>query len=174
MTHEEERTIYELEEYTIDLQVPIVVENPTIVTAVDTEHFTVPTVEIIEHEHEVLHDKNFGLDYYEVRQQNLEGPQIIELDDGLRNCECLEDSGIPLNENGFVSWIDTQCTTHEYPADFGTGSCKAWDEGMAPFCDGPNPPAHCAKKWCFVSSACTAADLLDSTAFGVEDLHFSF
>ena len=45
---------------------------------------------------------------------------------------------------------------------------------MAPFCDGPNPGSHCFAQWCFVPKECTAGDLQKSTAFGVDDLYFSY
>ena len=37
-----------------------------------------------------------------------------------------------------------------YPPDFGIGSCRAWDMGLAPHCDGGSPPQWCRESWCYV------------------------
>ena len=62
VTHEEERIIYELEEYVVDQQVPRVVSTPKVVVETDKALVTVPTKEIVEHTHQVTHDVNFGTD----------------------------------------------------------------------------------------------------------------
>lgn len=56
ITNIRELTVYELEEYTVSQEVPFVVENPTVHIDTQQEHFTVNTVDRIEHEHPVLHD----------------------------------------------------------------------------------------------------------------------
>jgi len=61
VTNIRELTVWEIEEYVISQEVPFVVENPTIVTDIQQESYTEPTVSRIEHEHAVLHDKNFGV-----------------------------------------------------------------------------------------------------------------
>ena len=61
VTNIRELTVYEIEEYTVEQQVPFIVENPTQHIDIQQEHYTVPTVEKIEHSHAVLHDKNFGV-----------------------------------------------------------------------------------------------------------------
>ena len=45
----------------------------------------------------------------------------------LKNCDCLDDAGIALNDNGMISWVDDQCTEHEYPGNYGQGKCDSWD-----------------------------------------------
>ena len=60
VTHEEERTIYEIEEYTVEKHIPFVVENPFIHIEYDTEHFTLPETTTVEHSHPVAHTLNFG------------------------------------------------------------------------------------------------------------------
>jgi hypothetical protein len=37
-----------------------------------------------------------------------------------------------------------------YPLGFGTGSCRSWDMGLAPHCDGRSPPQWCRESWCYV------------------------
>jgi hypothetical protein len=61
VTNIRDLTVWELEEYTVSQEVPFVVENPTVHVDVQQEHYTVPTVDRIDHEHAVLHDKNFGI-----------------------------------------------------------------------------------------------------------------
>ena len=56
-----EITVYEIEEYTVDIDVPVVVPTFNLVTDVQPTVTTVPTVEKVTHSHEVLHDVNFGL-----------------------------------------------------------------------------------------------------------------
>ena len=56
-----EITFYEVEEFTVDKEVPVVVPTVNIVSSVQPTVTTVPTVETVTHTHEVLHDVNFGL-----------------------------------------------------------------------------------------------------------------
>ena len=72
-----------------------------------------------------------------------------------------------------IAWTDSQCIDHEYSPDYGTGMCDAWDEDLDPFCNVANPPDFCDKEWCYVSSACTAGDVLDTALFGI-DLKYSY
>ena len=57
-----ELTVYEIEEYTVSQEVPFVVEKVVEVVDVQQEVFTVPVKDVIEHEHAVLHDVNFGVE----------------------------------------------------------------------------------------------------------------
>lgn len=61
MTNVRELTVYEIESYTVTQEVPLVVSNPTQVVDIQQESYVVPTVDSIEHEHDVLHDENFGV-----------------------------------------------------------------------------------------------------------------
>lgn len=56
-----EITVYEIEEFTVDIDVPVVVPTVNLVADVQPTVTTVPTVEKVTHSHEVLHDVNFGL-----------------------------------------------------------------------------------------------------------------
>ena len=97
--------------------------------------------------------------------------QIKALNLEQMNCDCLDNPGIPFKtrENGerFIEWRDPQCNIYEYPATYGAEGCKDYDAGMAPNCDGDNPPDFCSKKWCYVDISCTASDLLRTNLPGV-------
>lgn len=76
-----EITTYELEEYTVQQEVPFVIETPTHVVDTQQEAYTVATKETIEHEHAVLHDKNFGLDAHEQAHQVVTKTVTGEIDE---------------------------------------------------------------------------------------------
>ena len=78
---------------------------------------------------------------------------------GIDNCGCIQSNGITPNDFGLISYTDSQCVEHELRADYGTGHCDAWDEGLDPFCAGENPPAFCSMPWCYVSEECNAPDI---------------
>ena len=61
VTNIRELTVWELDSYVLDIEVPVVVENPTIHVDIQQEVSNVPTSDTVEHAHNVIHDKNFGL-----------------------------------------------------------------------------------------------------------------
>ena len=57
-------------------------------------------------------------------------------------CACLNSHGIPpiFNADGSSHILFGD---FEYPWNFGTAFCAAWDEGLAPDCDGEDNPDFC-------------------------------
>mmetsp|Transcript_82387 Transcript_82387/g.214666 ORF Transcript_82387/g.214666 Transcript_82387/m.214666 type:complete len:533 (+) Transcript_82387:25-1623(+) len=97
-------------------------------------------------------------------------------DVGMSSCRCI----------GFDNSTGTTIATVgdaeiEFPAELG-GHCKAWDEGAHPDCKGDDPPAWCAKKWCFVDPcSCSgleappkASDYLGNGTVQGKQVHYSY
>ena len=53
-------TVYEIESFTIDIKVPVIVESLNIIQDVQPTVSTVPVVESITHSHEIYHDVDLG------------------------------------------------------------------------------------------------------------------
>jgi len=75
-------------------------------------------------------------------------------------CECLDSHGqsveFPVDGEPFVTYtVDGE--DFEYPANYGSGVCAAWDSGLEPYC-ADDSETYCAAQWCFVSSECEASD----------------
>jgi len=80
-------------------------------------------------------------------------------------CECLETHGqaVTFPEDGepFITYtIDG--VDFEYPANYGSGACAAWDSGLEPDCADTNE-GSCAAMWCYVSPDCEASDVAVSS-----------
>ena len=67
---------------------------------------------------------------------------------------------------GVLQIYDQQCNLNDYPPNYGTSECKAWDESLTFFGCGTGSlqePDFCKKKWCYVDLNCTAPDTVFST-----------
>ena len=57
-------------------------------------------------------------------------------------------SGLNVNRSCFVS------DRFLYPGNYGLGTCRKWDNGVPPYCEG-NENTFCTRPWCYVNaSAC--------------------
>ena len=78
-------------------------------------------------------------------------------------CECLNTHGQdpyftddPVWRS-YIEFTDADGEVHEYPIDYGTAKCEAWDSGLAPDC-ADNEADFCEAQWCYVDATCEAED----------------
>ena len=97
-----------------------------------------------------------------VEEENTEEPaQNDEQVDETGICECLITHGqaVTFPEDGepFITYtIDG--VDFEYPPNYGSGVCAAWDSGLEPDC-ADDSEDFCAAMWCYVSPDCEASDV---------------
>jgi len=96
-------------------------------------------------------------------------------------CECL-DNGLPEAENppsdvGFegpaIERVADDGKKSYFPKSYGS-KCKAWENDLDPACKSDFPPAHCASKWCYVSSDCKVDDVKKTMYFPGKKLYYSY
>eukprot|EP00931_Biecheleriopsis_adriatica_P023409 TRINITY_DN14786_c0_g1_i7.p1 TRINITY_DN14786_c0_g1~~TRINITY_DN14786_c0_g1_i7.p1 ORF type:complete len:619 (-),score=93.34 TRINITY_DN14786_c0_g1_i7:6-1862(-) len=118
------------------------------------------------------------------------GPSVVHAGtSGFTDCTCIEP-----NFNAMDMPNRSQCSdparplpalvkgkVYCYPADYGSGSCKAWDIKLAPDCANsngltfPDPPKWCRDPWCYVNGATCGLTNSPSQVFsGVQGLHYSY
>ena len=101
-------------------------------------------------------------------------------------CGCISSPGIPVefdeNGNGKIVYVDADTGDEfDYPPNYGSTFCQAWDEELQPTCadESGDPladaPATCSLQWCYVNELTCLTGTEASTAFpDVEGLSFNY
>jgi hypothetical protein len=92
---------------------------------------------------------------------------LVESSPGRSDCPCLDLAAHGSAAEGCLAVTFDLGSNHSicgagtplcYPADYGLGSCQAWDWDLGPKCDGERSP-WCARQWCFVNeTVCRSSD----------------
>ena len=96
-------------------------------------------------------------------------------------CDCVtQNYQIPTYDAAGVGtfvFVDPDGNEWDYPAEYGTGECRNWCNGLGPNCDDPDNLSNiCTMAWCYVDpNTCTTADLPDLMTSSIDDrLSWSF
>ena len=106
----------------------------------------------------------------------------------VEDCSCLTSSGLPVFTNelgdGFIEVTFQEegedPRTYNYPANYGTAQCSAWDEFLPDFCADAfgvpldDAPDYCTQSWCWVSAETCLTGVFESDYFPDSGLSYSY